>query len=670
MTVKMEPDFSGWATKAGLKCSDGRTIMPKAFEHMNGMTVPLLWKHDHNSPDNVLGHVLLEAKPDGLRCHGFFNDTPSGKNAKALVAHKDVDSLSIWANQLKEHAKQVLHGMIREVSIVLSGANPGAKIDYVRIAHGDGPDDFTESDDEAIFHGMEFAIEEPDSFEDAQVVHSDPQTVKEVFDTLTDEQKTAVFFMLGAAAEGATPPVAQSENITEGDLEHQKEGSDDVTSTRNVFEQSGSTAKDGDDKHVLTHDAVLGIGKRAQTLGSLKAAVSEYCLAHGIENIDILFPDAKNVTGAPEWDKRRTEWVAGVLNGTTHRPFARIKTLSANLTLDEARAKGYVKGSFKKEEFFSVTKRTTSPTTVYKKQKLDRDDIIDITEFDVVSWLKSEIRMMLDEELATAVLIGDGRAVDDEDKIKDPIGATDGTGIRSIAADHELYAATAYVNLGTDDADFYPVIEQVLRQRTLYKGSGTPDFYTTEPVITEMLLCKDALGRRRFQNVQELASELRVNSLVAVETMERSYASDILGIMVNLTDYTMGTDRGGEVNFFDDFDIDYNQFKYMMETRLSGGLTKLRSAVVFRKTTNTNVLVNPITAPTFVPSTGVITIPTQTGITYHYVNPDGSSGSTLSAGAQTAIAAGTSKTVRAVPASGYYILNNINDEWTFTRPAA
>ena len=666
----MEPDFSGWATKAGLKCSDGRTIMPKAFEHMNGMTVPLLWKHDHNSPDNVLGHVLLEAKPDGLRCHGFFNDTPSGKNAKTLVTHKDVDSLSIWANQIKEHAKQVLHGMIREVSIVLSGANPGAKIDYVRIAHGDGPDDYTESDDEFILHGMELAIEDPDTLEDEAEELAHAQTVKEVFDSMTEEQQQVVFYMLGAAAEGAPEPVAQTEDKTEDDLEHKKEGTDDVTSTRNVFEQSGSKTTTSGDKHVLSHDDVLGIGKRAAQLGSLKMAVNEYVVAHGIENIDILFPDAKNVTGAPEFDKRRTEWVDAVLNGATHRPFARIKTMSANLTLDEARAKGYVKGNFKKEEFFKVTKRSTSPTTVYKKQKLDRDDIIDITEFDVVAWLKAEIRLMLNEEIARAILIGDGREVDDEDKIKDPIGATEGEGIRSIANDHELYAATAYVNLDDANSDYYEVIEQVLRQRKLYKGTGTPDFYTTEPVITEMLLSKDALGRRRFSNLSELAAELRVNSIIAVEAMEAEYAADILGIMVNLVDYSTGTDRGGEVNFFDDFDIDYNQYKYLMEGRMSGGLTKIRSAVVFRKTTGTNVLVNPITSPTFVSATGVITIPTQTGVTYHYVNTDGTSGSTLSAGAQTAIAAGTSKTVRAVPASGYYFLNNIDDEWTFTRPVA
>jgi hypothetical protein len=667
----MEPDFSGWATKAGLKCSDGRTITPQAFQHMDGMTVPLVWKHDHNNPDNILGHVLLEAKPEGVRCHGFFNDTPSGINAKALVAHKDVNSLSIWANQIKEHAKQVLHGMIREVSIVLSGANPGAKIDYVRIVHGDGPDEYTESEDEFILHGMELAIEEPDSLEGEveEIAHA-AQTVEDVFNTLNEEQKAAVYFMLGAATEGMTPPVAQTEDKTEDDLEHKKEGTDDVTSTRNVFEQSGKTTTPDGDKHVLSHDDVLSIGKRAAQLGSLKMAVNEYVVSHGIENIDILFPDAKNVTGAPEFDKRRTEWVDGVLNGATHRPFARIKTMSANLTLDEARAKGYVKGNFKKEEFFAVTKRSTSPVTIYKKQKLDRDDIIDITEFDVVAWLKAEIRLMLNEEIARAILIGDGRAVDDEDKIKDPVGAQDGTGIRSIAFDHELYAATAYVNISDANSDYYEVIEQVLRQRKLYKGTGTPDFYTTEPVITEMLLSKDALGRRRFSNLSELAAELRVNSIVAVEAMEADYAADILGIMVNLVDYSTGTDRGGEVNFFDDFDIDYNQFKYMMEGRMSGGLTKIRSAVVFRKTAGTDVLVNPITAPTFVAATGVITIPTQTGVTYHYVNTDGTSGSTLSAGAQTAITAGTSKTVRAVPATNYYFLNNIDDEWTFTRPVA
>ena len=664
-----DADFSGYATKAGLKCSDGRTIMSDAFKHMDKMQVPLVWAHDHKDPSNVLGHVLLEARNDGLYAHGFFNDTESGLISKKLVQHGDIKSMSIWANQLVEKAirggKQVFHGMVKEVSLVLSGANPGALIDNVRIQHSDDVNDFTELEDELIIH-----IDEPfdmiaHSEEDEELEHAEGQTVQDVYNSFTDEQKQVVHFMIGAALEAAPDSAAQSGiDENEGDVAH-TEGTE---TNMNVFEKNAKGVKE-DGRHVLSHDDVRGIMKSfVQKGGTLKQHVEDYALAHGITDIDLLFPDAKAVSNTPEFDKRRTEWVAGVLNGTKHSPFSRIKSLVADITHDEARAKGYITGEFKKEEWFSLSKRTTSPTTIYKKQKLDRDDIIDITELDVVAWMKAEMRLMLEEELAGAILIGDGRAVDDEDKVKDPIGAQDGAGIRSVLNDHELYAATVSVNINDASSDYNEVVEAILRNSHLRKGSGAGTFYATRQNIVEMLLSKDTFGRRRWNNRAELAAALEVDSVVEVEIMDR--VPDVLGIIVNLQDYTLGTDRGGETTFFDDFDIDFNQLKYLYETRLSGALTKIRAALIIKKVEGTDVLVSPITEPTFVSSTGVITIPTQTGVTYHYVQTDGSSGSALSAGAQAAIAEGTSKTVRAVPAAGYYFVNNIEEEWTFTRPAS
>lgn len=659
----MEADFSGYATKAGLECSDGRTIMPDAFKHMDKMQVPLVWSHGHKSPDNVLGHAILEARPDGIYAYGFFNDTPNGQTAKALVMHKDVSAMSIYANRLVEKvirgAKQVFHGMIREVSLVISGANPGAFIDTVALRHADG--ELEDLEDLIIHSGETFdVIAEPE--EDAPPVeHADGPTVQDVWNTLNEDQKKVVHYMIGAALEADSEDAAEQSDIDEAksdDVAH-KEGTE---ATMNVFEKAGGGTKTAE-KHVLSHDDVRGIMADFQRGGSLKAAVEGYALKHGITDIDLLFPDAKAVSNTPEFDKRRTEWVAGVLNGTKHTPFSRIKSLVADITFAAARAKGYVKGNFKKEEWFGLSKRTTSPTTVYKKQKLDRDDIIDITELDVVAWMKAEMRLMLEEELARAILIGDGRAVDDEDKIKDPIGATDGIGIRSILHDHELYAATVNVNIDDANSDYNEVVEALLRARVLYKGSGMPTFYTTEATLVEMLLSKDTFGRRRWNTKEELASAMRVSDIVAVEVMEEE--ADLLGIMVNLVDYTIGTDKGGEVNFFDDFDIDYNQLKYLYETRLSGALTKIRSALILKKVTGTDVLVVP-NPPTFVEETGVVTIVATTGITYKNAN----TGATLSTGAQSALAEGASITVRAVSNSGYYQTNNIDDEWTFTRPVA
>jgi hypothetical protein len=666
----MEADFSGYATKADLKCADGRTITAEAFKHMDGMQVPLVWQHGHDNPENILGHAILEAVGDGVRANGFFNNTPHGQTTKALVEHRDITAMSIFANGLVEKvvgkSKQVLHGIIREVSLVVSGANPGALIDFVAVQHDDG--EIQNLTDEAVIYtGLDIELSH---------AASSSLTLQDVYNTLTEEQKNVVHYMVAAALDFETPgnsmgqSATQTDNAestegetaevttTEGNLTHQ-EGT--TTVSKNVFEQNGTSQGDGP---VLTHSDIKGIFESAQKNGSMKGALEEYALAHGIDNIELLFPDAKAITDRPEWDKRRTEWVANVLTNTHKTPFSKIKTLSANLTLDEARAKGYVKGTLKKEEFFAVSTRSTGPTTIYKKQKLDRDDIIDIQDFDVVAWLWGEIRIMLEEELARAILIGDGREVDDEDKIKDPAAAASGDGIRSILYDHDYYAMTFYVNLDDASSSYTEFVDAMIENRRYYKGTGMPTMYTTEVVIGKFLTLRDAVGRRVYRTLDELASELRVSSIIPVEVMENE--TDVLAIVVNLQDYNVGTNRGGEITQFDDFDIDYNQYKYLMETRLSGALTKIKSAMIFKKVASTGVLTVP-NAPTFVSSTGVVTIVATTGIVYK----NKATGGTLSTGAQSALAAGASVTVVATPASSsYYIANNVTDEWTFTRDDA
>ncbi len=653
----MEPDFSGYATKVGLKCSDGRTIMPDAFKHMDGAKVPLVWQHGHGSPENVLGHAILEHRADGVYAKAYFNETSAAQNAKLLVSHGDITALSIYANQLVERTKKVVHGMIREVSLVLSGANPGALIDNVAVQHGDGSVE-TIDGEAVIYTGLSFS-EKPVEHADKK---KDGPTVQDVYDTLDDDQKNVVHYMLDAAVKAAMANAAHSDvtsgdvasdtdaaDKNEGDLAHDEKGTD-ATMTRNVFESSGKS--DEQTTPSLTHEDVKGIFADAVRLGSMKAAVGEYALAHGIDNIDVLFPDAKAVTDRPEFDKRRTEWVASVLNGTRHTPFSRIKSLTADLTLEDARAKGYVKGNVKKEQFFSVAKRVTTPQTIYKKQKLDRDDIIDITDFDVVAWLKFEMRFMLEEELARAVLIGDGREVDDVDKIGESY-------IRPIATDDDLYAPTINVNLDDASSSYLEFVNAVIENRRFYKGTGTPTFYTTEIVIAKLLTLRDTNGRRYWRTLDELAAELRVESIVPVEVMEDE--TDLLGIMVNLQDYTIGADRGGDVSMFDDFDIDYNQYKYLIETRVSGALTKIRAALVFRKVVSTAALVVPV-APTL--ASNVVTPATTTGVTYKRADTD----ATVTTGAPITLNNTTLKTltIYAVPASAsYYLENNVQDEWTF-----
>jgi len=666
MGEKAKPDFSGYATKAGLKCSDGRTIMKDAFAHQDKTTVPLVWQHTHNEPGNVLGHAELENRDDGVYAYGYFNDTDAAKNARTLVSHKDITSLSIYANQLTEKAKSVLHGFIREVSLVLSGANPGALIDNISIAHADG-DVVTLEDEAIIYTGLELnhadgesstSTTDPADTGDVEDDVENSKTVQSVYDSMTPEQQAVVHYMVGAALEGESGDDASHSSDDESgkkELVHDDNEKEGRRMTRNVFEQQGGKKEEN---HTLTHDAMKGIFADAQRIGSLKQAVEEYALKHGIENIDVLFPEVRTITDTPEFDSRRVEWVKGVLGGTRKSPFTRIKSLVADLTFEEARAKGYIKGNLKKEEFISASKRITTPTTIYKKQKLDRDDILDITDFNVVTWLQGEMRLMLDEELARAILIGDGRDPADEDHILDPVGAPQGAGIRSILNDDDLYAATINVNLGDANSTPTETVDAIVSAMRFYKGSGSPSFYTTLPVITSLLLVRDTLGRRLYTSVSDVAAEMGVSSIVACQALEDE--PDVLGIIVNLTDYTIGTDAGGEVNFFDFFDIDYNQYKYLLETRVSGALTKIRSALVIMSVAGSAVLVTP-QAPDFDGTT--VTVKTTAGVTY--TNKD--TGQTLTTGSPVTLASGETLNVQAEPASaGSYFANNVEDEWSFT----
>lgn len=673
MATEIEADFGGWATKAGLKCTDGRTIMRGAFEHMDQVQVPLVWQHGHSSADNVLGHAVLEKRDEGVYTYGFFNKTKQGQNAKDLVEHKDIKSLSIYANQLVEKAKNVIHGQIREVSLVLAGANPGAVIDFVNLQHSDGS--LSELEDEAVIHTgleLEHALdeddegvdeetddevvdeesddEEPDANDEVQHAMADDATVQDVYDSMSPEQQDVLHYFIGVALE-------QAADAQHSALSHNEEGGDDMS--RNVFDQSDAAKKGGSLKHTLTKDDVRGIVKHAEKVGSLKDAVEDYALQHGITDIDILFPDAKAATGVLELEKRRTEWVASVLNGTRHTPFSRIKTFTADLTQDEARAKGYIKGNYKIEEWFGVTKRTTGPTTIYKKQKLDRDDMLDITDFDIVAFLKGEMRLMTEEEIARAILFGDGRNVGDEDKIKDPLGSAEGTGVRSIYNDHELFVTTVTVNVDDANSNYEEVVDAVMDGMEFYKGTGTPTLYTTVPQLNKFLKARDGNQRRFYANKQEVADALGVKDIQLVEPMKE--ISDLVGIIVNLDDYNVGTDRGGELTMFEDFDIDYNQQKYLLETRMSGALVRPKSALIIKKTAAANVIVEPV-EPAFNSTTGVVTIPTKTGVVYKNSNGD-----TLTSGAQTALAAGASTTVYAQAESGYYFATDADSTWIYKR---
>ena len=634
----MKYDFSGWATRNGLKCSDGRTIMRDAFKDNDGQTVPLVWNHQHNEPYNVLGHAVLENRNEGVYAYCSFNDTEQGNNAKALVEHGDVKSLSIYANKLKQNGGNVLHGAIREVSLVLAGANPGAYIDTI-LEHGDDADDAA-----VICTG-----------ENIELYHADGggKTVGEILDSLTEEQKTVVYALIGQAlsekgGKNDDEEMGHSEiddeiddvlsslsddqfnvvsalfdRLTGEDMSH----ADDDFLTEEVINETFDSMTDKqrevvtamldglaeedeeedheedsedmkhnvfdkteDSRNTLSHSDMQKIFADAKRLGSLRDAVLQHMedgvLAHSIDTTgmttatgnqtygfndpDMLFPDYKSLNNPPEWIKRDTGWVSVVMNGVHHTPFSRIKSLYANITEDDARAKGYIKGRQKTEEVFTTLKRTTDPQTIYKKQKLDRDDIIDITDFDVVAWIKSEMRVMLDEEIARAILIGDGRNGASDDKIQE-------NHIRPIAKDVPLFN----IKVDITQAGAKAFIDGIIRARKDYKGSGNPILFTTEEQLTECLLIEDGIGHKLYKSEQELATTLRVSRIVTVEVMENQQIDNkpLLGIIVNLNDYNVGADKGGAISMFDDFDIDYNQQKYLIETRCSGALTKPYSAM-------------------------------------------------------------------------------------------
>lgn len=603
-------DFQGWASKNNLLCTDGRVIRENAFAHQNGAVVPLIWNHRHDTPSAVIGKATLVNKPDGVYCYGLFNNTKFGNMCKELVAHGDVTSLSILANQLKQKGHDVMHGMIREVSLVLAGANPQAFIEDMDLAHGEdaeyeariypqepiichGDEDFEEQEPENTpaeenpegnptneskpesepTPTNQNEEENPVENNNDQLQHADDnRTVADVIDSMNEEQQKVLYALLGQAL---------------------TENKEDNTMAHNAFE--GAAVQ----RAQLTRDDFALLAKEAKACSSLKEAVLAHmddmeglsdALAHadyGIENIEYLFPDDRNVTRQPQFIQRDMSWVSGVMQGVHHVPFSRIKSIFADITADEARAKGYLKGKLKKEEVFTLLKRSTTPQTIYKKQKLDRDDIIDIVDFDVVAWLKSEMRMMLNEEIARAILVSDGRSTASDDKIKED-------NIRPIWTDADLYTIKVGIDSVTyndDDKLAKEFIRQCIKSRKDYKGSGNPALYTTEEMLTNMLLLEDGIGHRLYKTEEELRTALRVSKIVTVPVMEgltrevthetdsKAYIHSLMGIIVNLTDYTVGADKGGAVAMFDDFDIDYNQQKYLMETRCSGALTKPYSAI-------------------------------------------------------------------------------------------
>lgn len=585
-------DFSGWATRNDLKCSDGRVIRRDAFKHDDGIKVPLVWNHQHNDPRNVLGHAWLENRPEGVYTYGFFNDSESGEIGKILVKHGDICALSIYANQLQQRGCDVLHGEIREVSLVHAGANPGAFIDSM-LKHGE------DSDDEAIIYtGMPLylshsdADKQEDKADDGEKKETsekkdepekktdsdEEKTVADVINSMTEEQKNVMYAMIGQAMDDQGESDPESEDNNDDDS---KGGTN--TMKHNVFDkddrQKENVLVHSDGSEVSSEEISIIFGD-IKRYGSLKDSV----LAHGIDNVDYLFPDAQTLANTPEFIQRDTGWVKKVMSGVHHTPFSRIKSIFADITEDDARAKGYFKGKLKKEEVFGLLKRTTTPTTVYKKQKMDRDDVVDITDFDVVAWLKSEMRMMLDEELARAYLIGDGRLASSDDKINEQ-------NIRPILKDEELYTIQATVSVqssATEDDKAREFIRTAIKARKNYKGSGQPTLYTTEDILTDCLLLTDTTGRDLYTDVAQLAKKLRVKEIVTVPVMEGVNGKNggaLMGIIVNLADYNVGADRGGAVNMFDDFDIDYNQQKYLIETRCSGALIKPYSAIALELST-------------------------------------------------------------------------------------
>lgn len=607
-------DFSGYATKVGIKCSDGRTILQDAFAHCDGKKVPLVYQHLHNDPKNVLGHAVLENRPDGVYAYCSLNNTEAGKTAKALVQHGDISALSIYANSLVQKSSNVIHGVIREVSLVLSGANPEAYIDNLAFEHSDGSITTDESEAficaGAIIHdGIEIpevsdnqdSSEESISHADDKKDPEDQKTVGDVFDTLNEEQKTVVYTMIAQALE--TQDNEDDDDDEKEDVKHSNIKGDE-TMKKNIFDKdSAATEVRGlsrADLRAIFNDArqsqsTLKNAFLAHGYESISDALADYehqdeVLAHaatyGIDNIGYLFPDARTTTNTPQFIKRDTEWVSKVFGAAKHVPFSRIKTVLADITADEARARGYIKGNEKADEVITLLKRTTDPQTVYKKQKLDRDDIIDITDFDVVVWLRMEMRMMLEEEIARAQLVGDGRLSSSDDKIKEDK-------IRPIATDDAIYTIEIQIPVAATTAQ---MIDEIIKGRKQYKGTGTPAFYTTPDVNGDMLLLKDTTGRRLYNTEADLAAGIRAREIIEVPVMENKVVvltpatvsetglqKRLVGISVNMTDYSLGADKGGSISMFDDFDIDFNQFKYLIETRCSGALTMPHSAIAYWK---------------------------------------------------------------------------------------
>lgn len=585
----MKYDFSGWATRNDILCSDGRTIKKDAFVKNDGMKVPLVWNHQHNDASNILGHALLQNRPGGVYAYCSFNNNENGQTAKELVRNGDITALSIFATGLKQDpSRNVLHGDIKEVSLVLAGANKGAYIDNVSLQHSDGSYEEVADEayisfieDESISHS-EVEYEAPAKTEEPVLQHAEEEakgeenvedkkkapagkTVQEIYDTLNDDQKELLNFMVAKALEDAKDggEADEEDEDKEKDMKH------------NLFDSSTEMY----DENVLSHAEIKGYANEItqaavgdiKRYGSLRDSVLAHAEEYGIENLSLLFPDAKNITDSPEFIKRQTEWVAKVMNGTRHTPFSRIRSIFANITEDDARAKGYIKGKLKKEEVFSLLKRVTTPTTIFKKQKFNRDDIIDVTDMDVIAFTKGEMRLMIDEELARAVLVGDGRLASSDDKI-----GTDH--IRPIAADADLFTIKKQL-IGADIAAIAEkFVDEFVIAMDEYRGSGNPTMFIRQDLFTRLMLLKDKDGRRLYKTPAELATVLMVGEVVKMPT---EIMGKSLAIAVNLNDYTIGADKGGEVSMFEDFDIDYNQQKYLLETRCSGALTKPFSAIAF-----------------------------------------------------------------------------------------
>lgn len=570
MALNFDYDFSGYATKANTKCYDGLTIAPNAFKGDNGKKVPVVWNHNHSGPEYVLGHALLQNRKDGVYAYVKLNDTPSGQTALEAVRCGDIDAMSIFANGLQKAGHTVMHGVIRELSLVLAGCNPGALIDEI-VAHGadndgEGGEAFIYTDGGiSLKHGLD-PDDNPLNEEDDDMAKAGGKTLQEVVDTMNDEQKEALYALVGMAQDGV-----DDDELDEDDEDYDEDDYDDDEDYEDEEDDMKHNVFDNDpEQGVLRHsmdeiNAAIADGK---SCGSMKDAF----IAHGIEDVEWLFPEDHLLDTPPRIIDRDQSWVSKVMSGVHHIPFSRVKSMAADLTEDEARAKGYIKGNFKKEQVFSLLKRSTTPTTVYKKQKMDRDDVADITGFDVIAWLKQEMRVKLNEELARAYLIGDGRLSSSDDKINEG-------NIRPIYNDDDLFTIKVQVETAAGDdtaTKLDKMMTAVLKARKNYKGAGNPTFYTTEDILTDLLLLKDKIGHRLYKNEAEVAQALRVKEIVTVpqmEGMKGKLGGEFIGIIVNLADYTVGADKGGAVNMFDDFDIDYNQQKYLIETRCSGAMT-------------------------------------------------------------------------------------------------